>query len=1136
MTASSRRSSEAELPATEDAGGAGGRVFASSTVFDEPAKLPPPPGWNGHIPFAFWLIDMMRPATFVELGTHMGNSYLAVCQTVKRLGLATRCHAVDTWRGDAHAGFYDDAVLRELRAYHDPLYGSFSQLLQSTFDGALPNFADGSIDLLHIDGLHTYDAVKHDFDTWLPKLSARGLVLFHDIGVRGDGFEVWRFWDELSKRYPSFTFTHSNGLGVLAVGKPGTALEWLTGHANRDPKLRAQVQAFFAVAGGKVMAAGDIQKLSERRDQLLAHIDAMQKIAEGLHAQLHQRDLTIAEVDHLREAMEKRWRAAEATIVERDITIIARDNTIIARDKRIGDLDYEKAVRDQQIAALLGSTSWRVTRPLRYVSRVLHKYFLRGPRRKHVMTLRPAHDVEDLRDGRYRSVGANPQLWLDSDQMRAPRGWASVCIDVREGTSHLRPVLHVFRGPKFDLLATIPLPVLWKGASDFLIRLPDDGTAVRFDPIDRHGEFDVAGVTIRELGPLDIAGQAFARNPLGFIGALLRLPRIGLGGFKSRILSFCQTHAADYDAWVKLFDTRKPSDEEAIRRHCATLALQPKFSVVMPVWNTPEKYLRAAVESVLAQIYQNWELCIADDASTAPHVARVLRELAARDARIKVVTRAENGRIAKASNSALELVSGEFVALMDHDDVLPNHALYMMAVEINAHPDADILYSDEDKLDEQGRRVEPFFKPDWDPERMYGHNYISHLGVYRASLVKEVGGFRDGYNGSQDYDLTLRIIARTRAARIRHIPFVLYHWRVFPGAQTFSSTQIGTATDSATRALRSYFAEKGDNVEVGRSRISTLHRVARKVPQSAPRVSLIIPTRDRLSLLKQCVEGLLRRTDYPDFEVIIVDNDSREADTLRYLADVVADARVRVLRIEGPFNFSKLNNDAVRIATGSIIGFINNDIDVIHPEWLAEMVAQIAQEDVGAVGAKLYYGNNTVQHAGVVLGLGGVAGHTEKYVGRAGSGYFGQLHFARSVSAVTAACMLIKREIFDKIGGFDEVNLTVAFNDIDLCLKVREAGYRIVWTPYAELYHLESASRGSDDFDSEKHQRFLREVNYMLRRWGAILEQDPYFNPNLSLNLGGVTLAYPPRVERPWIALMRDADASESATSESVPA
>ncbi len=240
----------------------------------------------------------------------------------------------------------------------------------------------------------------------------------------------------------------------------------------------------------------------------------------------------------------------------------------------------------------------------------------------------------------------------------------------------------------------------------------------------------------------------------------------------------------------------------------------------MPVWNTPEKYLRAAIESVIGQLYQNWELCIADDASTASHVADILREFAARDARIKVVTRAENGRIAKASNSALELATGEFIALMDHDDVLPNHALYMVAVEINAYPEADILYSDEDKLDEQGRRFEPMFKPDWDPERMCGHNYISHLGVYRATLVSAAGGFRDGYNGSQDYDLTLRVIARTSPERIRHIPFVLYHWRLFPGAQTFSSTQLSTATDSARRALRDYFTNKGESVEVLKANVA----------------------------------------------------------------------------------------------------------------------------------------------------------------------------------------------------------------------------------------------------------------------------------------------------------------------------
>jgi GT2 family glycosyltransferase len=442
----------------------------------------------------------------------------------------------------------------------------------------------------------------------------------------------------------------------------------------------------------------------------------------------------------------------------------------------------------------------------------------------------------------------------------------------------------------------------------------------------------------------------------------------------------------------------------------------------------------------------------------------------------------------------------------------------MIANELNRHPDADIVYSDEDKIDESGHRFDPFFKPDWDPERFLSQNYINHLTVYRHALIREAGGFREGFEGSQDFDLALRIVSRTKAERIRHVPFVLYHWRIFTGARTFSSTNLEATSGAARRALEGYFDAKGERMEFVASRIPGWPRTRRPIPDPAPQVSLIVPTRDRLQLLRDCIDGLLNGTDYPNLDVIVVDNGSSERETLSYLKILSTDPRVKVMRIDGPFNFSALNNEAARAAKGEILGFINNDIDVIEPGWLKEMVAALMAADVGAVGAKLSYGDDTIQHAGVVIGLGGVAGHIEKHAPRSDPGYFRQFQLSRSVSCVTAACMLVKRRVFEAVEGFDEENLTVAYNDVDLCLKIRAAGYRIVLTPYAELYHLESASRGSDVLDAEKSARFKKEMNYMLERWKTAQMHDPYFNPNLSVATEGIEMSYPPRVARPWAA------------------
>jgi O-antigen biosynthesis protein len=568
-----------------------------------------------------------------------------------------------------------------------------------------------------------------------------------------------------------------------------------------------------------------------------------------------------------------------------------------------------------------------------------------------------------------------------------------------------------------------------------------------------------------------------------------------------------------YRRWVKLYDTLSDRDRVGILAEIRSWTKTPLISVGMPVFNTPERYLRKALASVVDQLYPNWELCVADDASTAPHVAAVLAEYAARDPRIRIVSRSKNEGISAATNSAVDLATGEYVAFLDHDDVLSSHALYMIAREIARDPDLDVIYSDEDKISRRGRRYDPHFKSDWNPDLFLGQNMISHLGVYRTSLVREVGGLRSEFDGSQDYDLALRIVERIEPRRIRHIPHILYHWRAAAGSAAKSAGEKPHALEAARRAVADHLRRRGIAANVAISP-GTPFLQLRYPLDCEPSVSIIIPTKDRQDLLSRCVSGILERTRYQNLELLIVDNRSEEGATHAYLDEIAADPRVRVLHYDEPFNFSLINNWAANQAAGDVLLFLNNDTEVIGPDWLRHLVANACRAEVGAVGAKLIYRSGRVQHAGVILGMGGVAGHIHLGRQRHDPGYFSRAVLQQNLSAVTAACLTMRRAVFEEVGGFNG-DLRVAFNDVDLCLRIRERGYLIVWTPLAELYHLESASRDSDLL-SARHREFSREIEYMRTKWGWALDRDPYFNPNLSLRDLSVSLAFPPAVHNPW--------------------
>jgi len=566
-----------------------------------------------------------------------------------------------------------------------------------------------------------------------------------------------------------------------------------------------------------------------------------------------------------------------------------------------------------------------------------------------------------------------------------------------------------------------------------------------------------------------------------------------------------------YAAWVKQFDTIGARERIAFRRDLRSLRRHPLISIVMPVYNPDLGYLSSAIDSVRSQIYERWELCIADDASTDASVARLLKQYALADSRIKVTFRERNGHIAACSNSALELTTGEWVALLDQDDLLSEYALAVVAATIGEHPEAGLIYSDEDKIDLSGARCCPFFKPDWNPELLLGQNYISHLGIYRHALLREIGGFREGYEGSQDYDLALRCVEKLGPNEIKHIPRILYHWRMAEGSAAAAADAKSYAPEAARRALTDHLRRtKIAGAVVACPENREWYRVVYDLRPPFPLVSVIIPTRNQLALLQRCVMTVREKTNYTPIEIVIVDNGSTDPETHAFLRDLAQAPSVQILTDPGEFNFSRLINRGVRVARGEILALVNNDIETEKSSWLREMVSHAIRPEVGAVGARLWYPDGTLQHAGVVLGLHGVASHAfQRFPAQPVSPMNRTFVLSQNYSAVTAACMVLRKTIFDDLGGFDE-NLPNNFNDVEFCLRLRARGWQVIWTPYADLIHHESASRGRD-FGSAEHAQLLRETAYMYEKWGEQLQCDPFYSPNLSHSLG-FTLSWPPRI------------------------
>ena len=564
----------------------------------------------------------------------------------------------------------------------------------------------------------------------------------------------------------------------------------------------------------------------------------------------------------------------------------------------------------------------------------------------------------------------------------------------------------------------------------------------------------------------------------------------GLKGFFNKLNELFTPEEIPYETWYPYHFANSETLEKQKKKK---FNKNPLISIVVPAYETPETFFKEMVNSVKKQTYDNWELCILD-AGKNDYLKNIVNEF--NDARIKYCFQGENKGIAGNSNEALKMADGEYIGLLDHDDTIEPDALFEVVSMINSHENVDMIYTDEDKLDgRENKYFQPALKPDFNIDLLRSNNYICHFIVVKSQIINKIGGFNKDYDGAQDYDLIFRIVENSKD--IVHIPKILYHWRVHQDSTAENPASKLYAFEAGARAIKAHLDRMNIMGQVSNTSNLGFYRVKYKL-QSEDKVSVIIPNKDNIEVLDKCLRSVFR-TKYSNFEVIIVENNSTDKNTFDYYDKMRENSRIRILEWKDKFNYSAINNYAVANTDSKYLLFLNNDIEFISNDWMEELLSHCQREEVGAVGAKLYYPDDTIQHAGTIVGIGGIAGHAFVGMPRNQSGYFHKASIQLDLSAVTAACMMVKREVFEKTGGFEE-SLEVAFNDVDLCLKINKENYLVVYNPYVEAYHYESKSRGAED-TKEKVMRFQNEIEYMRTKWTDILKNgDPYYNKNLSLD------------------------------------
>lgn len=876
------------------------KAIVESSDLSEP-RYAPERSWLEHGPFELWLVANMRPQSIVELGTLQGFSYFCFCQAVEENKLSSKCFAVGAWRGDDHAEFKGVDIFRDANFANKP-YAHFSTLLRVSINEALTRFEDGSVDLLSIHGSQLEKDVKGTFDEWLPKLSRRAVVLFHDfeVLVRDSGFRP--FWAELSGRWPAFSFANCGGLGVLFVGSDQPPILHEMSLAGSNADLTLQWRSAFALPGQLFGHKAQVRRLKQENSDLTARAN---------------------------------WLAQKLKAARRDP---------LSQAFRLSTFWLSTAAA--KVGAIIPGTSFEGFRRIA-------KYY----------------DPARIDPIATKKIGRSP----DSD---------ATC------QKNYRKLMHFWR---------------WE--------------------------------------------QRLAGSKLNRVARLLETDN--------------------------------------------------RLSILLPMVGLQPENLERTIRSVKAQRFKNWELVLLGDASLSDAARSAIESQIAADRRIQATFL--DGEHSKAAlyGAGLQRASGERFLPLEAGDILGSDALLHLLEASKGPKSPAIVYADQDCIDGRGNRHDPHFKPDWNRDLFYAWNYVDGPVLIDTNLARKAGGYRESMGSAAGYDLLLRCVAECSDTDIRHVPRVLLHR---PKERAIDQKVVSEAWDSGLLALSQHLAmREGRNIPVSKGPVPGSYLAQWPLPEKPPLVSLIIPTRDRLDLLKVAVDSILLRTDYPNYEILIVDNGSVEGETLAWFDAITKqEQRVRVLRDDRPFNYSALNNAAVTRAKGEIIGLVNNDIEVISRGWLREMVSLALRPRTGCVGAKLYYPDGRIQHGGVIIGIGKDAGHSHKYFPGDSPGYFKRLLFRQDISAVTGACLVVRKDIYESVNGLNEENLGIAFNDIDFCLKVLEAGFRNVWTPLAELIHHESPSRGIDD-TAEKRKRLTAESEYLRTRWRTASWPDPSYNPNLSL-------------------------------------
>lgn len=1032
--------------------------------------------WLEHGPFAFWLTEALQPRSFVELGTHNGFSYLTFCQAVQRLGLPTSCHAIDTWQGDEHAGFYGEDVFATLSTTNARNYLGFSRLIRSRFDEALPYFSDESIDLLHIDGRHTYDDVRQDFESWKPKLSKRGIVLLHDTVVREREFGVWRLWEELSAQYPSFEFIHGNGLGIIAVGEDIPAPLQHLFQAN--PAEKAAICSAYARLGGAVSHLYQVERAGQQLavqgaeiHRLTAEFKAQADALAAMNAQAQAQASALSQAEeqlqHLMEAQEQAQAEVQARLQEKDQALTEAQTQAQtqaqALSQALEDARKRAARTESQALSAVSRRMREAERARDALQERLDQALAEAAEQANLIGLL-TKTVEDLT----REGGLTRQQLTLLQQSTMWRATAPFRSSLSRLPTPLRKIMR--QSARAAWWAVTPHRMPERIA---FLRAQKSGGVVA-------NAIAALPAVLSEINPLSNSPREFAFTPAE------------KGSGKDRTADHNGRYSLKASpAGYTYVPPQRPHD---LDRQLDAMPNRPQFSIVVPVYNTTEDLLLRLLASVQAQWYPDWQLVLADDASPSEETKRLLRDID--DPRIEVMFLEKNSGISGATNAGLTRATGDYIIFADHDDELTEDCLYELALCIQRE-DPDFIYSDEDKIAEDGSFAQPFFKPDWSPDTLMSTMYTGHISCVRREVLEAAGPLRSEFDGAQDWDLVLRITEKSQ--RIAHIPKVLYHWRVIPASIAADLAAKPYAVEAARKARVAALERRGlDGVMEPVANFPGYYRVNYAL-RGNPLISIVIPSRNNGAVLQRCVESIRTLSDYRNIEIIILDNGSDQPATLEILRELSSGSDVTVIRHDAPFNYSELNNIGARKSRGDILLFLNDDTEVISPDWLQRMGGYAQREHVGAVGAKLIYPKSRkVQHCGI-LNLAAGPGHA--FLGEdAGSpGYFMRNLLEYDWVAVTGACLMVERTKFEVIGGFDE-SFPIAYNDVEICFRLVEKGLFNLVCPTVELLHHESLSRGHDDQTPERRARLNAERQRLYIGHPQFMMHDPFYNPNLHPN------------------------------------